>query len=58
MPFHVELAAITVEGDVPGSAYSDIYGYVVKDPLVRLQENTKYTSFLVWTGAEAETIKG
>ena len=54
---YVELAAITVEGDVPGSAYSDIYGYVVKTLGETQEDNTKYTSFLVWTGAENETIK-
>lgn len=54
---YVDVAALTVAGDVPGAAYDAVYGYVVKELGETKEDNKKYTSFSVWTGAENETFK-
>ena len=56
---YVELAAITVEGDVPGSAYSDIYGYVVKTLGETQEDNTKvhFLPRLDWGGEREHQVK-
>lgn len=54
---YVELAALTVAGDVPGAAYDDVYGYVVATLGQTKEDNKNYSSYSVWTGSETQTIK-
>ncbi|MFQ7242849.1 S-layer homology domain-containing protein [Agathobaculum sp.] len=55
---YVDLAELTIaDDDVPGSSYDETYGYVVNTLGQTKEDNTTYTSFSVWTGSEAETIR-
>ena len=55
---YVGLAELTItDDDVPGSSYDETYGYVVNTLGQTKEDNTTYTSFSVWTGSEAETIR-
>ena len=55
---YVELAALTVTGDVPGASADDVYGYVIAKLGDTKEDNKTYTSYSVWTGAaEPVTVK-